>query len=368
MAPLSNDIPHADVFGRLMRAKQSGRLGHSLLLTGGGGHGAYVVALRLAEQLLGLSIEQKWSALYNHPDFLCVSPLPPVSQRGSGTESGLEPVADSIARDPYAPVEVGANWGITADQGRRMIQWAAMSPWQGNYKVALIAEADRVNEATADIMLKTLEEPPQDVTIILVSARPQDLLPTVRSRCHETRIPPFNEDEITALLSARGASESDAQSIAPLAQGDFWQAIALLGGDTNELRRDAAKMIVTALDPKQKTADIMGDVRATVDDMTPADVSEFIRWMIWWMRDLILAVEELQPPRRELEPALEWARKVGRVRLIQWLEEADRSYEMLGRNVTPEAVLTALTLYPRDQRRLGTEPTFPPLDMVVSHR
>lgn len=368
MAPLRIIPSHAEVFDRLMRAKQSGRLGHSLLFTGGGGYGAYVVALRLAEQLLGLDTDAQWTTLFNHPDFLCISPLPPVSQRGKGTESGFDPVADSLMRDPFAPIEVGANWGITADQGRRVTQWAVMSPWQSTHKVALIAEFDRVNEATADIMLKTLEEPPNNVTIMLVTARPQDLLPTVRSRCHETRVPPLREEDIVTLLMERGTAEADARGIAPLAQGSLWQAITLRENDLNELRRDAAGMIVTTLDPTQKIADIMGDVRAIMSNLAPADVSEFVRWMIWWLRDLILAVEELQPVPEELVPALESAQKVGTVRLMQWLEEADRSYEMLSRNVTPEAVLTALTLFPRDQRRLGTNPTFPPLDVIVSHR
>ena len=368
MAPLSTDTPHTEVFARLMRAKQNGRLGHSLLLTGGGGHGAYVFALRLAEQFLGIDVKREWSALFNHPDFLCISPLPPKTEMEKRGKDKPDPVIESLLRDPHEPINVGSNWRITADQGRRLVQWTALSPWQSDEKFVLIAEAEKTKEDAADIMLKTLEEPQPGVTIVLVTMRPQDLLPTVRSRCHETSVPPLDTENIAALLIERGAREETAHSIARLAQGDFWQASALSAGDTNELRRDAAKMIVVALDPKERVADIMGDIKAVTDGMSPTEISEYVRWMIWWLRDLILAVEGLQPPRPEVEPALDWARKVGFERLTEWLVEADRSYEMLGRNVTPEAVVAALTLYPRDQRRLGTEPTFPPLDVVVSHR
>ena len=353
------------VMARLLRARSRGKLGHTLLLSGGGGHGGYDVALRLARSLLGLGeqIGDSFSALFNHADFLCASPLPPQTQRVA-REDGLDPVPGALVEDPFARLDVGANWGITADQARAMIQWAAMTPWQAACKVCLIAEADSVNEATADILLKTLEEPPDDVTIILVTSRPQDLLPTVRSRCHETRIPPMSDAELVEELVQRGADAADAQAVVPLAQGDLWRAGALLEGESNRLRTSAGELLQAALDPKRKVADVMGETREIVTGLNAGEAGELVRWFIWWLRDLILAAEGVQPAHRDMDSAAGWAAKVGRRRLTQWIEEADRGHEMLGRNVTPSAVVAALALFPRDQRRMGSEPTFPALSIA----
>lgn len=350
------------VLQRLKTSLERGRLGHALLLAGGSGRGAYDIALKLSGVLLGIARDTPGGAIFRHPDFLCLSPLPPQSQRSA---EGPDPVPAVLAEDPYGPLNVGANWGITADQARRMIQWASMSPWEARHKACLIAEADRVNEASADIMLKTLEEPPRDVTLLLVTDRPQDLLPTVRSRCQETRIPPLSGERLVELLVERGTSAADAAEVASLAQGDLRQAENLLRGDTNELRKTALALIGDSLNPAMKTADVLGSARKATERSGPAEISETIRWMLWWMRDLLLIVEGIRSTRSELEAMAEWGRKVGRERLADWLLEADRSYEMLGRNVTPAAVLAALMMFPRDQRYLGTEPVFPPADLVI---
>jgi DNA polymerase III subunit delta' len=365
LSPTETPIGVTEALQRLTNARDKGRLGHALLFAGGGGHGAYDLAIQLSRELLDMPRESSSSALWNHPDFKCLSPLPPASQQVT-TDDGTDPVPHQLQRDPYARLEVGANWGIPADSARQMIQWASMTPWQASCKVALVAEVEKVNEATADIMLKTLEEPPDDVTIILVTARPQDLLPTVRSRCHETRIPPLEDDSLSTILIDRGADSGKVREVVKLAQGDLWQAEILLAGDANELRTEAADLISAALNPEMKVADVMQEARAVGDGLSSGDVSELIRWMIWWLRDAILTVTEVHEGSRELEPVMSAARKVGRERLTQWLEEADRAHEMLSRNVTPQAVLAALTLFPRDQLRLGTGPTFPPRELIVT--
>ena len=370
---------HDALLQRLIDAHRKGRLGHALLLTGGGGHGAYAIAVRVAELLICPRADDDTHAddcnvcrrvrAFSHPDMLCVSPLPTASERQRRAGGGqTDPVMQALASDPYAPLEVGANWGITAGQAREVIQWASMTPWEGRRKVALIAEAEKVTEPTADILLKTLEEPPESVTIILVTARPQDLLPTVRSRCHGTRVPPLGSRHMLNLLAERGVATDSADAEAAVAQagGDFWRARALLGGEATRLRRGAAELIHAALDPKRTTADVMAAARQRLDGASAGEVSELVRWVVWWLRDMLLAHGGAVPAREDVEHLLPLAKRMGPRRLMRWLEEADRAYEMLGRNVTPPAVVTALLLYPRDERRIGNTSTFPPLDLTVA--
>ena len=72
---------------------------------------------------------------------------------------------------------------------RKLIVDIAKSSNQGGCKVGILLEADRMNPASANAFLKTLEEPPIDTTLFLLSTRPYDLLDTIRSRCLNFRIP-----------------------------------------------------------------------------------------------------------------------------------------------------------------------------------
>jgi len=376
------------VLTRLLRAQRSGRLGHTLLFVGSGGHGAYEVALHLAQALLceagcwdddaprtmpdgeavGVCAACRSVERFSHPDLLLIAPLSPEYRRlaAEGRTPGLDPVTAALLDDVYAPLEIGANWSITADQARELIQWAAMTPWLARGKVVIVAEADRAREDAADILLKTLEEPPDAVTFILVTARPQDLLPTVQSRCHHVRIPPLADQDIVELLVLRGVSTDQARAVVPVADGDLWRARSLLGDGANRLRRAAADLISMTLDPKRITAEVLAEVRTVLEGAAPSDVSELVRWVIWWLRDLLLILAGAAPSGEELQPLVRSAEKLGRVRLMAWLEEADRAYDMLRRNVTPSAVAAALIAFPRDERRMQAATTFPPVIPTVA--
>ena len=359
---------HESILQRLAHARTRGRLGHALLLTGGGGHGAYALAVRVAQMLLCPGHESadecpvcRRVRNFDHPDLSVVAPLPPVSQRAAAMKDGIDPVTQSLKEDPYAPLEVGANWGITADQARDLIRWVSLAPWQAAHKVAVLAEADKVTEPTADILLKTLEEPPENVTMLLVTSRPQDLLSTVRSRCQEVNVPPFGDDDLLRMLAEHGVEPEEASGVLGPANGSLWEALVLLQDEAGRMRTIAGELVLAALNPKLGTSEVIGAVRQAVSGMSTAESSELVRWIVWWIRDLVLANEKVLPLRPDMEQVAPMAAKVGTERMTQWSDEADTAFEMLRRNVTPPAVVTALVIYPRDQRRLGEHSTFPPL-------
>ena len=128
------------------------------------------LALGLASVLLEIKVELKegddrFDRVEKHPDFF---PLRPSKKARS----------------------------IRAEDTREIIRQIHQSPHQGERKVAVIYEADRLGSsskaASANIILKTLEEPPLNTTIILISTRPYALLDTIRSRCFNFRVPaPF---------------------------------------------------------------------------------------------------------------------------------------------------------------------------------
>ncbi|MEM8549629.1 MAG: DNA polymerase III subunit gamma/tau [Verrucomicrobiota bacterium] len=136
----------------LRQSLDRGRLPHAILLQGPSLQSLEAIALAFAGELL------KSEQPLKHPDLFSIRPANKMRQ-------------------------------INAEHTRAMIRDIQHSSHQGGNKVALIYEADCLNNAAANAFLKTLEEPPADTTIFLLSTRPYDLLATIRSRCVSLRLP-----------------------------------------------------------------------------------------------------------------------------------------------------------------------------------
>lgn len=144
------------------RAIARQRLAHSLLLHGDDLDLLGAVAQAIAERLLhpggGAGDFRPSAALGSHPDCFDLRPEGKLRQ-------------------------------ISADATRRLIEQVQMSPRLAPCKVAIIHEADRMNATSANIFLKTLEEPPERTVLLLLTTHPYVLLPTIRSRCLHFRFP-----------------------------------------------------------------------------------------------------------------------------------------------------------------------------------
>ncbi len=140
------------------RAIERKRLSHSLLLTGDDFPTLEKVALGIADRLLNQKSSAAHFAPEQHPDCFQLRP------------SGKARI-------------------ISADATRNLISKIQVSANVSLHKVAILHEADRMNPAAANIFLKTLEEPPGNTTLLLLTRRPYALLPTIRSRVLHFRFP-----------------------------------------------------------------------------------------------------------------------------------------------------------------------------------
>ena len=136
------------------------RLAHAILLHAEDPTGREQVASALAAALL----ETEPTRVHLHPDLFTLRPAGKARRIRIGDDS----------RD--------------TNTMRELLHAVQQTPNQGRRKVAIIHEVDRMNAATANAFLKTLEEPPSDTTLLLLTARPHDLLPTIRSRCFSFRL------------------------------------------------------------------------------------------------------------------------------------------------------------------------------------
>ena len=121
-----------------------------------------------------------------------------------------------------------------------------MLPVEGGARVAIVERADRLNEDAQSALLKTLEEPPSGVTIILCADRDDLLLPTVRSRCVRVRLGPVAIREIESLLEDAGAADaSRAGRLARLAAGRPGAALTLaMAPDAVAARDEIARTLL----------------------------------------------------------------------------------------------------------------------------
>src|SRR6185312_5408667 len=111
-------------------------------------------------------------------------------------------------------------------QMRAIEREANYRPYEGKARVFLIDDADKLNDSSANALLKTLEEPPATSHLILITARPGMLLPTIRSRCQAIRFSPLTVDEIEASLPReKGSKPAEVRLRSRLARGSMGRAM-----------------------------------------------------------------------------------------------------------------------------------------------
>ena len=127
----------------------------------------------------------------------------------------------------------------------RVIGAVAYRPFEGDRRVFVIEDADAMAEESQNALLKTLEEPPPFAHLVLITAEPEALLETVRSRCRPVLFRRLAAEAIEARLDP-AAEPSERRAVARLAGGDPERADFLLGADGRALRA-ASERLITAI-------------------------------------------------------------------------------------------------------------------------
>jgi DNA polymerase-3 subunit delta' len=152
-----------------------------------------------------------------------------------------------IARGVHADVRLltpNERGAIAVDAVRDVIDQANYRPFEGRRRVIIVDDADETTEAAQNALLKTLEEPTPSSVFVLVTARPDLLRPTVRSRCQRLRFGLIDAEEIANGLTTRhGFTVARARAAAAMAGGCFARALADEGDEATEARSVAADVL-----------------------------------------------------------------------------------------------------------------------------
>jgi DNA polymerase-3 subunit delta' len=315
-----------------------GRIPQTILLDGAQGVGKATLARRFAAMLLGdagkieqddLSLEQnieiiaereKWPSekrnddpllFATHPDFITFAPDGPLRQ-------------------------------ITIEQMRRLKELAQFKPLHGTRRVFLIDHIDRANEQAANSLLKTLEEPPEHLILILTAENPYNLLPTIRSRAVFFHLGPLSLAEMQTFARERGLA--DAERRVALSAGSPGLAIAL-DLEVYAERRTAMLTLLEAAAGRAPFAEWVKHAEAMSN--RKQEKLDFLLTILYvLLEDVLLAAEEtgeirnadIQAEIRTLasQVSFEWIRAaVGKI---------DELGELLRRNIQKNIALDALVV------------------------
>jgi DNA polymerase-3 subunit delta' len=144
-------------------------------------------------------------------------------------------------------VPSGAAEMLVSDIDEPVVAAATRTPFEARRRVFVIERAETMGEATANRMLKTLEEPADFVHLILLSARPGEVLETIASRCQLVRFEAPSLAQLAGRLEAQGVAPDQAEACARLALGDAERAEALALGDGPALRAAAERYATSAI-------------------------------------------------------------------------------------------------------------------------
>src|SRR5215216_5027323 len=117
---------------------------------------------------------------------------------------------------------------IKVDQIREMRKTLTLKPYQSKFRVALFLRFQEANDSAANALLKTLEEAPSYAVLILTADNPEQLLPTIVSRCEVLRLRPLKIEEVQKELENRGMKIGQAKLIAHISGGRFGYALRLI--------------------------------------------------------------------------------------------------------------------------------------------
>jgi DNA polymerase-3 subunit delta' len=231
---------------------------------------------------------------------------------------------------------------IVVDQVRDLVDHRlALKRFEGRRRFVVVDPADAMNPQAQNALLKTLEEPPEDTTLVLVASSPDALLPTIRSRCLRVAFAPLPLAVVEDHLRAAGHAPDAARLAAAVSGGSLGRALALRD-DALAAERDAV-LAAASLDPDDAGAWLAFAKGYGEDRESAAELCELL---LVWLRDVAvakagsgtLALADLAEVTARAASTLPAEEVLRRRRLVR------ETVENLGHNASPVLALERLLI------------------------
>lgn len=226
--------------------------------------------------------------------------------------------------------------GIKIEAIRQLQQRISLKPYEGDFKVFIIEEADALTEDAANCLLKTLEEPPPASLLLLIAEDKEKIIPTILSRCQIVKFPLLKRKAIESFLQERkGLEKEKAEFIARLAGGSLAKALAFLEGEYFNKRNT----VLTEFLNKKELDDAVWANRALLLDSLEV-LTGLLRDSIFMRLGLEGLVVNIDREQLVSELALRYSQE----RLCRLLEKFDFYYNWLEHNANTRLILTNLEI------------------------
>lgn len=245
---------HNKAISTLREIKDSGNIPHAIMFSGPSGIGKMRLARAFVQYILcerpeegdscGICPSCRRFMKHSNPDIHYVFPIVKKKSPKGLSEDCLPEWFNMIDNFSYMPeatwldiIDAGNSQPtIYVNQSDRISEIASLSTYADRYKIFIIWLPEKMQPATANKLLKIIEEPFEDTIFIAVSNSPSQVLPTITSRMRRFELSRPSTDEITQLLISSGALPSKATEINRIAKGNVGMALELLerGGEYSE--------------------------------------------------------------------------------------------------------------------------------------
>jgi DNA polymerase-3 subunit delta' len=302
-----------------------GNLRHAYLFTGPPGVGRRTLAIRLAQAVNCLQPPSP-----GEPCLTCTS----CQQIGR-------------LRHPDLAVVEAENVGGTlkVDQVRELQRGLSLAPYTARYRIALLLRFEEAHLSAANALLKTLEEPPSKVLILVVASSPEELLPTIVSRCEILRLRPLPIDQVAAGLQTRwGIEPEQAELLAHLSGGRPGYAVQLHQDQERVLQRqvwleDHLQLLTSNRVKRFEYAETLAKDKSQLRESLHV-------WIGLW-RDVLLKAAGTDLPATNLDrrgDIDQLAARYGLDTARRTILAIERTLEMVDRNVNPRLAAEVLML------------------------
>ena len=233
---------------------------------------------------------------------------------------------------------------LKVDQIREARRTLTFKPYQSSYRVAIFLRFQEANDNAANALLKTLEEAPSYAVLILSADNPEQLLPTIVSRCEVLRLRALRIEEVQRALEIRELEIGQAKLIAHISGGRFGYALKLIESESllekrEERLNDLQGLIAASRVEKFEYADQLARDK---DSMRQA----ILIWLSYW-RDVMLRTVQARTPLVNVDRNVEIEDLAGRLDLsaargvVSGLEDA---LEKMERNVNSRLLAEVMLL------------------------
>ncbi len=325
-----NMLGHEWAVDMLHQHAARGDVRHAYLFCGPPGLGRRTLALRLAQALncekpiaagipCGTCRDCKQIEAMRHPDLNVIEP----------TDKDLNP-------DP--------NGEIRVQQIRNLQKAIVLKPYQSKYRVAVFTRFEKANINAANALLKTLEEAPAHAILLLTADTPEQLLPTIVSRCEILRLRPLPVGAVESDLIERGLDEERARLLAHISGGRPGYARRLMDDATVLEKREERLNDLQALLPAPRVEKFAYAEKLAKDKESMRQA--ILVWLSYW-RDVLLRVAQAETPLVNVDRNMEIEFLAGRLNLSatrRVVNDLESALERMDKNVNARLLAEVLLL------------------------